>query len=491
MNSEPRIDDTSQQLRPANVDADNAPRRHVGHYMGGRAAMRLQGLGATWRTGIATTNAAMPDDPRKRAPYEDPPSYRVYRAGEDRPRKSTRPAAATPAGEDRQRRSGRPGDDPIADADGPRRPVRPDSEPTYKVYTSRPRGLRARLRGEEDTELPEPDRPERRRRDQLPRERRRWRRLTWRRGLAYLGIAMVAWVLLSFVLFMISAQQQAGSISAAAQAALTPGGNMLTSANTVLILGTDQRPRTGPGSKEPGSNYSDAGSNSDTIMLWRIGGGVSRRLSIPRDTATQIAGLGVAKINAAYSFGGPALAVKTVEQFTGIRINHLIIVNLGNFAKFIDAIGGVTVKTNRVCSKISGGVSNGGFTLNLSPGTHTLSGQQALILARTRENSCNLAENDITREKRQQAILNAIKSQLISPSTFFRLPWASWAAPQAIRTDMGGFTLLSLFAASELGGSAPVQVLPHSGTEVLPNGGDALTVTPSAVSSAVRKLVAG
>jgi anionic cell wall polymer biosynthesis LytR-Cps2A-Psr (LCP) family protein len=113
------------------------------------------------------------------------------------------------------------------------------------------------------------------------------------------------------------------------------------------------------------------------------------------------------------------------------------------------------------------------------------------VLARTRENTCNPAENDLTREMRQQQILNAIKSKLVSPTTFFHLPWASWYAPQALRTDMGGLTLLSLFAASEMGGSAPTQILKPTGSTVLTNGGDALTVTPDAVRAAVSKLVSG
>jgi anionic cell wall polymer biosynthesis LytR-Cps2A-Psr (LCP) family protein len=166
-------------------------------------------------------------------------------------------------------------------------------------------------------------------------------------------------------------------------------------------------------------------------------------------------------------------------------------VNLANFPKFIDAIGGITIHTDKVCSTISGGRADGGFDLNLSAGTHTLSGEQALLLARTRENACNPAENDLTREMRQQQILNAIKGQLISFHTFFHLPWAAWDAPQALRSDMGGLSLLSLFAASELGGSAPVDVLKPTGAEVLSNGGDALTVTPSAVQSAVHKLLNG
>jgi LCP family protein required for cell wall assembly len=266
---------------------------------------------------------------------------------------------------------------------------------------------------------------------------------------------------------------------------------MLFSADTILIMGTDQRPRTGPGSKEPGSNYNDSGSRTDTLMLWRIGGGTSRRLSIPRDTAVQIPGHGTDKINAAYALGGPALTIKTVEQFTGVKINHAIIVNLADFVPFIDAIGGVDVKTGHVCANVSGGAKNGGFTLNLSPGVHHLSGLQALLYSRIRENPCNPHDNDLTRVQHQQDVLNAIKAKLISPSTFIRLPIASWAAPKVLRSDMGSLTLMSLFIAAEMGGSAPVQVLKPTGGEVLPNGGSALTVNPGAVHAAVSKLMNG
>jgi len=256
----------------------------------------------------------------------------------------------------------------------------------------------------------------------------------------------------------------------------------------VLVIGTDQRPT---GTHEAGANTSDAGSRSDTLMLWRVGGGVSRRLSIPRDTLVPIPGHGTNKINAAYAFGGPALTIKTVDALTGLKINHVVIINFANFPKFIDAIGGVNVKTGRICSQISGGAQNGGWTLDLSPGTHHLTGIQALTLARTRENSCDAASNDLTREGYQQQILNAIKSQLLTPYTFFHLPWASWYAPQSIRTDMGGPTLLSMFVASELGGSAPVQILKPTGGEDLPGIGDSLTVTPQDVHQAVSQLVNG
>jgi LCP family protein required for cell wall assembly len=362
----------------------------------------------------------------------------------------------------------------------------------YKVYKARPRGLKALLRGEEDIGVPGgPGREPPRRPRLTPGGRPSWReRITPKRVIIGLLAAIVGWVLLSLVLFMISSSTSPG-IPADAQAALSSGPNMVTGTDTVLILGTDQRPRTGPGSKEPGSNYNDAGANSDTIMLWRVGGGTSRRLSIPRDTVAEIPGHGLAKINAGYAIGGPALAIKTVEAFTGIKINHVIVVNLAAFPPFIDAIGGVDVKTGRVCANVSGGTADGGFTLNLSPGVHHLNGQQALLYSRIRENPCNPADNDLTRVQHQQEILNAVKAQLFSVGTFFRLPWASWQAPKVVRTDMGGPTLLSLFFAAEIGGSAPVKVLEPTGAEYLPGYGDALTVTPSAVQAAVNQLMNG
>jgi LCP family protein required for cell wall assembly len=360
-------------------------------------------------------------------------------------------------------------------------------ERPYNVYRARPRGLRSLLRGEEEAALPGPGPggPEGKDRGRA-RATGGW--AIARRVLKYVAIAIVTWLLLSLVLFIVSAQIEQGNVPDSAKAALSSGGNMITSTDTVLVVGTDQRPA---GSKEPGANTSDTGSRSDTLMLWRIGGGVSRRLSIPRDTVAAIPGHGTSKINAAYAIGGPALTIRTVEQFTGVKINHLIVVNLAAFPQFIDAIGGIDITTGRVCSTISGGTQNGGFTLNLRPGTHHLDGRDALTLARTRENRCNPAENDLTRVKRQQQILNAIKSQLLSPSTFFRLPWASWDAPKVLRTDMGGFTLLSLFAASELGGSAPVDVLKPTGGTTLPDGESALTVSPTAVQGAVAKLLHG
>jgi LCP family protein required for cell wall assembly len=357
--------------------------------------------------------------------------------------------------------------------------------PAYTRYRSKPRGLRERLRGEEaglDELLGKPAPPARD--DGAPRTRRP---ISLGRVVKWVLVAIAGWLMLSLVLFLISAQIQKGTISDEAKNALSDAGYPLTSANNVLILGSDQRPE---GTKEPGANTSGP-SRSDTIMLWRVGGGNSARLSIPRDTIVDIPGHGESKINAAYAFGGAALSIDTIESYLGIPINHLIEVDFENFPKLIDALGGVDVTTGRVCSEISGGTANGGETLNLRKGTHHLSGEQALILARTRKNDCNPAEDDLTRARRQQDILAGMKGQLTSPTTFFRLPWVSWAAPKAMRTDMGGPTLLGFFAAAALGGSPPTEVLRPSGFATLPDGGSGLVVDDATKQAAVRQFMDG
>jgi LCP family protein required for cell wall assembly len=353
--------------------------------------------------------------------------------------------------------------------------------PAYALYRSKPRSLRERLRGE-DAALgalrPEP------RREVRPRQRRR---LTAGRVLRWLVLALVGWLALSLVLFLLSAQLERDRVSDEARAALSGAGHPLTSPNTILILGSDARPE---GSREPGANPGGP-SRSDTIMLWRIGGGKNARLSIPRDTVVEIPGHGQHKINAAYALGGAALAIETVEQYLGIEVNHLMEVDFEHFPQLIDALGGIDVTTARVCAEINGGRRNGGVTLRLPRGESHLNGKQALALARVRKNDCNPAENDLTRARRQQQILAAMKDRVVSPGAFVRLPWISWEAPKAMRTDMGGLTLLGVFAAAATGGTAPTRVLEPSGSLTLPDGGAGLLVSDTERQAAVRTLLDG
>jgi LCP family protein required for cell wall assembly len=373
--------------------------------------------------------------------------------------------------------------------DVPRRGERP----AYTLYRAKPRGLRERLRGEagfddlRDGGAGGGDRrPAPRRRLRGPRGRAA-SRLTPRRVLVWVALAIAGWLAISLLLFLLSAQIERGKVSAEAKAALHSAGFPLTSANTILILGSDARPK---GSKEPGANPGGP-SRSDTIMLWRVGGGHAARLSIPRDTVVPIPGHGEQKINAAYAYGGAALSIHTIESYLGIPIDHLIEVDFTNFPKLVDALGGVDVKTGRVCSEINGGTRNGGVTLKLRAGTNHLNGTQALALARTRKNSCDPAENDLTRARRQQQILSAMKGRVLSPTTFVRLPWVSWYTPKTMRTDMGGATLLGFFAAAATGGSPPVDVLRPSAFVTLPDGESALEVSDAERQAAVRRFLDG
>lgn len=375
----------------------------------------------------------------------------------------------------------------------------PQDPPAYTRYRSRPRGLLARLRGEDDLaelrRLEAADasgggrraggrRPESGPADAPGRGRGPW---TWKRVLLVLAGLAVGWLALSFLLFLISAQIEQGKISDRDRATLSGSGFPLFSAQTILVLGTDKRPKN---SKEPGANQGP--SRSDSIMLVRVGGGASARLSVPRDTLVSIPGHGTQKINAAFAFGGAGLTVRTVEALLpGVKVNHLIIVDFTNFPKLIDALGGIDIRTSCVFSKINGGYKNGGVTLRLHHGDHHLTGKQALALARTRHNDCAPRENDLARARRQQKILAAMKGSALSFGTFFRLPWVAWDAPQALRSDMGGLSLLGVLGGLATGGDSGTAVLKPSGGATLPDGEQGLVVSPQSAAAAARRFMHG
>jgi LCP family protein required for cell wall assembly len=383
-----------------------------------------------------------------------------------------------------------------------------DPPPQYTKYRSGPSFLRRSPKPGESllddfrdggaAPAPAPPRPDEdgrqgygRRRPRLPGLPTRRRRggvrgpISVGRIVKWVVLAAIAWVALSLVLFLISAQIRQGDLSG--KVALGGAGFPLTSPNNVLVLGSDQRPK---GTKEPGASTSGP-SRSDSIMLMRVGGGKNSRLSIPRDTVVDIPGHGRNKINAAYAIGGPALAVETIENFLGIKVNHLIEVNFENFPDLIDAMGGITYEGGCVVSKINGGFKNGGYTLRLKKGKTHINGKQALALARTRHNDCNKAESDLTRARRQQKILSAMKSRLISPWAFPRLPLIAWNTPKALRSDMSGPTLLGLFGALASTGSPPTRILKPDGAETAPDGGAGLHVSDAEKQRDVARFLKG
>jgi LCP family protein required for cell wall assembly len=380
--------------------------------------------------------------------------------------------------------------------------------PDYKVYRSRP-GLLSRLRkpdlGSVRERGPRPGKRPSRGRPSPPTTRKPW----WR----WILIAIGGWLLLSIIVFAISAQIQKSKLADGAKDELGASIPLLAfDPQTILVIGTDAREAgTLDGSEtteeclELGANGEPpsegcAGFRADTLMLVRAGGGAFRKLSIPRDSFAEIPGQSAQKINAAYAFGGAELQIQTVEQFLDTEIDHVVIVDFEGFEDFIDAIGGVEVELpDKLCSEVSGGSDAGGFTLNAGPGEVTLGGNEALILARTRTNLCPEkggssefdSYDDIDRAAAQQEILAGIQRRLTSPLrlpyNFIKGPWIAWTAPRALVTDLGAFTMPQLPLAAIIGGNSDTEILEPSGA----GPGGSLIISDEERQAAVDKLLKG
>jgi LCP family protein required for cell wall assembly len=356
----------------------------------------------------------------------------------------------------------------------------PEEPPQYNVYRSRKR-LRDRLAPAGAN----PIEAIRRRRGRVKAPDDGKGGITPRRVVKWIVLAIVAWILVSIVSFVVSAQVN-GGVDDKTKNALSGGGSVLTGSN-VLVLGSDERPKKGFGSKEPGANAGPA--RSDSIIVMHIGFGTVRKISVLRDTLADIPGHGTQKINAAYALGGTPLTIKTIESFlgNGLKINHVILVSFSNFPKLIDALGGVTI-TLKKCIRSN---SFSGQRVVLSKGEHHLSGRQALFFSRVRKNSCSPNEDDRARAKRQQQIFAAMRDKVASPvnwpSTFVRGPFIAWQAPQAIRSDMHGPGLAALFVDLLTGGSGKTRVLLPDPARPFING--AINVTPVERTDAVNYLL--
>src|SRR3954452_17445925 len=401
----------------------------------------------------------------------------------------------------------------------------PSGTPEDKVYRSR-KGRLSGLRSPDLSGLRErtPRAPKWWRRDRsLKPERvgppRRW---TAKRTLKWGGIAALGWGLLSFLAFAASAQLQSFKLSGEAKDALHGNPLLLPSAQTILVLGTDARPPDTKGTGAPSQKcfeqqaHGDAPHDgceagqfrADTLMLIRAGGGAFRKLSIPRDSYAEIPGQSPQKINGAYAYGGAKLQVEAVEQFLGIDIDHVAIVDSTGLEDLIDAVGGVKVNLpQKLCTDISGGAGGGqgGFSLRLGKGENTLDGEEALIYARTREPSeCpgpgasafSTNYDDFDREKAQQGVINGIKGRLTDPLrlpyNFVKSPIIGWDAPKAFVSDMGFLTMPQLVLAAGIGGSSPADVLCGKPSEGCGEGPEGSVEVPDSVRRhAVNRLLNG
>lgn len=356
----------------------------------------------------------------------------------------------------------------------------PGDRPDYKVYRAR----RNPLSGSDGGSALDALRKRSQRNRGPDRDDRRPRtpgKITPGRVGKWIGFGVLGWLALSLVVFFVSAQIQKG-VSGDTDKALTGGGSLLTGSN-VLVLGSDSRAGESIDKSQAGPG------RADSILVLHAAFGSVRKLSIPRDSYAQIPGHDAQKINSAYALGGAGLMASTVEAFlgNGLKINHVVEVDFQDFPELIDSLGGVTVNNkSRICSPEFDNFYKG---FNLSKGEHELDGRKALGFARVRKNPCAPSENDLARAARQQEVLSGIRGKLLSPASFFRLPFISWQAPRTIQTDMAGPGLMGLFTDLITGNSDTSTVLKPSCLGCGP--GSSLLVEDGEKASAVQTLEEG
>jgi LCP family protein required for cell wall assembly len=176
---------------------------------------------------------------------------------------------------------------------------------------------------------------------------------------------------------------------------------------TYLLVGSDSRENLSKEQRKRLGTGDAAGRRTDTIMLLHAGSGPNLLLSIPRDSPVDIPGHGRTKINAAFAFGGPKLLVKTIEQNTGVRIDHYVEIGFGGFVNSVDAVGGIRVCTK---SRLVDPLAN----LRMSKGCHHVDGVTALAYSRTRHTQ---QLGDVDRAKNQRKVVSQVGDKVKSPWT--------------------------------------------------------------------------
>jgi LCP family protein required for cell wall assembly len=236
--------------------------------------------------------------------------------------------------------------------------------------------------------------------------RPRWGRIALVAGLALVllfGTGTVLWY-----------RSVAGNVDRTDPFSQISGGRPATSVNgalNILVVGSDSR--------DPEAAMDKASQwRADTVIMMHIPAAHDRAylVSIPRDLWVPVpenaggscGGDRRAKINAAFAWGGLPLAVRTVECFTDVRIDHVLSIDFGGFKQVTDALGGVDLKVERSITSIH--KPHRQFT----EGTMHMNGEQALDWIRQRK---QFPDGDFARMRHQQEFLRALMDKAASSGT--------------------------------------------------------------------------
>ena len=265
----------------------------------------------------------------------------------------------------------------------------------------------------------------------VPSRRRFWP--GWKKGvplvLGVIALLFCFWLYLGYRSFSNEVAQANKRLDKRTKAALAPAGNVLTSSQVTLVLGSDSR----------GAHTT---ARADSILLFRTDPGkhLISMLSIPRDLYVNIPGHGRTKINAAYAYGGASLLIRTINSLTGFKVNHIVLVNFTGFKELIDSLGGVTIYNKRA---IVSSQPFDGVIWHFNKGTITLDGRKALAYSRIRHTT-NPQDTDITRTERQQLVMQSLSHQLVSFSSLLHLPSIGSSLAKPLTTDLSANELLGV-----------------------------------------------
>ena len=269
----------------------------------------------------------------------------------------------------------------------------------------------------------------------------------WKRrvliGFILLLVLFCVWAIAGYLSLSSGAHKANERLGSKAKQALTPThGLMLSNASNILVLGTDH------------ANTAERQgiSHSDSIMIVHTDPSRHRiaYLSIPRDLRINVPTHGYDRINVAFQIGGAALAIKTVADYTGLPINHVIVVDFGQFQELIDALGGVDINVPKPIFSYPFGCP---FTAarcaswqgyRFAKGVQHMNGHRALVYSRIRENRLDRGETDVTRGARQQQVVQAVLSKMTSPTTMLKLPWLGEKLLRPMATDLSAAQLMQL-----------------------------------------------
>ncbi|MEU4119956.1 LCP family protein [Kitasatospora sp. NPDC028055] len=280
-----------------------------------------------------------------------------------------------------------------------------------------------------------------------PRRRRRWLMIT-AGAVAFLLVAtgVLLWIAYRKLDGNIRTDSATDRLLAELEAERPSRAAGAEGAENILLIGSDDR---------SGSNSSYGGEagaqRSDTTILLHLAGDRKHAtaVSVPRDVMVTVPSCekpdgsrskpGTMQFNWAFELGGPACSIRTVEQLSGIRIDHYVILDFSGFKTMVDAIGGV-----EVC--VPQPIHDKDAKLDLPAGRQLLHGEQALGYVRARE---SLGDgSDTQRMGRQQQFLASLIRKVQSQGVLLN-PAKLWpvldAATSSVKADGGLSSLGALY----------------------------------------------